>query len=255
MNKRRKGILLLILISCMLFIQFGLFHGALRDNENFNNYTYCIGKSNIKFINNQNLRENKYDINEFIQLICFIILYIIIMKIDEIKIKFIIENKHIKAEKLRKSLENHFVLYSQENLLNRIKEIISKMYEAFFSMDIVYVKDYFHTSTYEVYKSKIEWMKIRNENFSRSDIKLLKCKLVGLEHYNDISKDTVYFFMKLQLQKNINRDWRNINNNNNINKIFELWEFTIQENKWVLHKIIKINDFTDFMNIRIFSEK
>lgn len=255
MNKRKKDILLLILISCMLFIQFGLFYSAMRDNENFNNYGYCIGKSNIKFINNQSLRENNYNINEFIQLICFIILYIIIIKIDEIKIKFIILNKHIKAEKLRKSLENHFVLYSQENLINRIKEIVSKIRKAFLGMDIVYVKDYLHTSTYEVYKSKIEWMKIRNENFPKLDSKLLKCKLIGLEHYKDISKDTVYFFMKIQLQKNMNRDWCNINNNNSINKIFELWEFTIQENKWVLHKIIKINDFTDFMNIRTFSEK
>lgn len=250
MNKRKRYILLLILISCIFFTKCGTGCNIVRNKSSANLYMIYTGKSNIQFINNQNSSNNGWNSLAVVQLIGLITLYGIIVKVDDLKIGFTICLKNIKAKKLIRSLQKENILYSKENMDYRIRKIIPEIYKGFFSMDIKPVEEYINKNTYERYKLTIEWMKIRKENFLYPNSKILICKIVGVKHYNDSSKDTVYFYLKVNLRNDMKKyreDHRR--------RMLELWKFTVQDGKWVLRRIMEINDLDELMKIKSFLEK
>ena len=107
-------------------------------------------------------------------------------------------------------------------------------------------REYMDDDLYELFRQKIEWMKIGNKRNILKKIKLINLKPVSVIDDEDDSKDLIWFYIKgSMVDYTINTKTNEIiDGKNTILGIpfVEYWKFVRKDNKWVLSKILQSDE-------------
>ena len=178
---------------------------------------------------------------DLIEILIVPLFIILIWKKDTIICKTKISRKSKEAEKIIGRLKNVDISYSKEMLQNRVEKTYFKMQEAWTNINLEISKEYMSEDIYKLHNSKLAWMEIRNQRNVLKNIKLLSAKPVGLEHYEDNSKDFIWFYIHgSMIDYTIDEITTQVVDGNTRNSSFiEYWKFIKKNDSWVVDLIMQ----------------
>ncbi|KOR25739.1 Tim44-like domain-containing protein [Clostridium sp. L74] len=197
------------------------------------------------------------NVGDLIEILIVPLFIILIWKKDTIICKTKISRKSKEAEKIIGRLKNVDISYSKDMLQNRVEKTYFKMQEAWTSLNLEISKEYMSEDIYKLHNSKLAWMEIRNQRNVLKNIKLLNAKPVGLEHYEDNSKDFIWFCIHgAMIDYTIDEITTQVVDGNTRNRSFiEYWKFIKKNDSWVVDLIMQEDEVDIDRDFAIESEE
>lgn len=204
-----------------------------------------------------NYKSSESNVGDLIEILIVPLFIILIWKKDTIICKTKISRKSKEAEKIIGRLKNVDISYSKEMLQNRVEKTYFKMQEAWTNLNLKISKEYMSEDIYKLHNSKLAWMEIRNERNVLKNIKLLNAKPVGLEHYEDNSKDFIWFCIHgAMIDYTIDEITTQVVDGNTRNSSFiEYWKFIKKNDSWVVDLIMQEDEVDIDRDFAIESEE
>lgn len=161
--------------------------------------------------------------------------------------------KCVQSRKLVSELKRKNSIYSRKVLKKRVEETYFALQEAWSKMDYGNVKEYMSEDLYKTHTTKLGWLTIKNQKNILDRIKLLSVKPISVQHYLDISKDVVWFYIKGSMIDYIidNRTKEVVEGSTFPKSFVEYWKFIRVDDNWILDKICQIDEIIidrDFPN-------
>ena len=166
--------------------------------------------------------------------------------IGAIILYFKIIRSSINSRKYMRLISKNDVLWKYKNIEKQVIDTYYIVQNAWTNMDMKLAKEYMDDDLYELFRQKIEWMKIGNKRNILKKIKLINLKPVSVIDDEDDSKDLIWFYIKgSMVDYTINTKTNEIiDGKNTILGIpfVEYWKFVRKDNKWVLSKILQSDE-------------
>ncbi|EJO5348329.1 Tim44 domain-containing protein [Clostridium botulinum] len=249
MNKKKK-LIFIFLISILFIFKLSLSVSARSGGGGHSSggshsssgggYSSSIHRSGgTSFGGGYGSRESQ--IYNAIQILIVPLFIILIWKKQVMINKVKISRKSRDTEKVISRLEKIDNSYSKDMLEKRVQETYFKMQRAWTSFNLEISKEYMSEDIYELHKSKLAWMKMRDERNVLKNIKLISAKPVGVQHYKDNSKDIVWFCIQGEMiDYIINKKSKQVIDGRTVNSSFiEYWKFIKKNNSWVVDLIMQ----------------
>lgn len=129
-----------------------------------------------------------------------------------------------------------------------ISAIVNKSYiaiqTAWTNMDMTPAKQYMSDELYESFQTKLNWMSCRNEKNILENIQLIQALPVAVHDDCDDSRDYIWFYIKGKMVDYIidTNTQLKVSGSTAPASFVEYWQFTREENNWVLNKILQKNE-------------
>ncbi|AUM94345.1 TPA: Tim44 domain-containing protein [Clostridium botulinum] len=197
------------------------------------------------------------NVSHLIEILIVPLFIILIWKKDTIICRTKISRKSKEAEEVIRRLKKVDMSYSKDMLQNRVEKTYFKMQEAWTSLDLEISKEYMSEDIYKLHNSKLAWMEIRNQRNVLKNIKLLNAKPVGLEHYEDNSKDFIWFYIHgAMIDYTIDETTTQVVDGNTRNSSsVEYWKFIKKNDSWVVDLIMQEDEVDMDRDFVIVSEE
>lgn len=181
--------------------------------------------------------------NPLANIIGTVIIFTLIVR-KNISKRFSIVLNNRKARILLKILENKGYKWNYKEIDRRIEVVFFKIQEAWTNNDINIAKEYVSDKVYDLYNSKLQWMKVNNKRNILDKIKLLEAKPVGVVSFADKKDDFMWFYIKASLiDYTINEiSGQLIEGKTYRTRFDEYWKFKWNEHEWVLDEILQTGE-------------
>lgn len=153
-----------------------------------------------------------------------------------------------KAKKRSKQWMNYFAKsecnWNYREIQQQVKKAYFEVQECWRIQDASYAKDYMSEECYEIFRMKLEWIMVNNEEVVQQNVKLLSANPVFVHNDEGTTKDQIWYLIHGKMTGfYIDKDTRMLTRGNSKPEAFyEYWLFVYQNNKWVLDKIKQKNE-------------
>ncbi len=151
---------------------------------------------------------------------------IIMSKTNYIISWFKVTKKKKQCRRVLMDLSKYNFNWELDKINKDIKDTFYIMSKAWTNMDQDIAIEYSTKKLYENHKTKLEWMKIRNERNILKMEKLISAKVIGIETNNYENVDIIWVYIIGSMIDYIERDGRIVGGNKFISKPYvEYWKF------------------------------
>lgn len=157
-----------------------------------------------------------------------------------------------KTVKLMKQYEKLGINWDYKEIQTRIEKAYFEIQECWRRQDVEYASEYLSRELKESWNTKLEWMKIRNEEVIQHNVRLLSAMPVFVVDEEGTDKDQIWYLIHGSMTGYyINKHTKKVlRGNTKPESFYEYWLFIYEDGRWVLQEIKQ----KDEMDIRQFSE-
>lgn len=144
-----------------------------------------------------------------------------------------------KSIKLMKAYRKLGINWDYGEIQKHVEKAYFEIQESWKRYDPSYASDYLSEELAQIWKTKLEWMKIRGEEIVQKKVKLLSAIPVGVFDEDGEDNDRIWYLIHGKMIGYYrNRDTKELIRGNPRNEAFyEYWLFVRRNGRWVLHEI------------------
>lgn len=156
-----------------------------------------------------------------------------------------------KAKKARRNSRQAMAFFAQMGDNWNSKEIQCQVEEAYFQiqecqrrMDITYGAPYLSEEMQKEFDSKMQWMKVRNEEAVLKNVRLLSAMPVCAQDEPDEEQDVLWYLIHGKMIRYYidSASRRIVRGDTKPEAFFEYWKFVYRNKRWVLQEIRQQNE-------------
>ncbi len=155
--------------------------------------------------------------------------------------------------KILKQIDDSDSIWDKKQLFTRVSDVYYTVQQAWMQKDLDTLKDYLSDSLYENWKTKIEWMDLRNEKNILDRVKLKKADIVSVYDAKNDDHDMIWVCIEgSMIDYTLKLDTNEIKQGSKKNQTFiEYWKFIRKENKFYLDEVRQKDemDIDNFINL------
>lgn len=157
-----------------------------------------------------------------------------------------------KSLKLMKAYKKLGVNWDYKEIQKYVEDAYFVIQESWRRYDPDYAQGYLSETLIKEWKSKLAWIKIRNEEIVQKNVQLLSAVPVGVHDEVGEDHDQIWYLIhgKMIGYYRDKNTMRVVRGNPKTEAFYEYWLFVRENGRWVLHEIRQQNE----MDIREFSE-
>lgn len=158
------------------------------------------------------------------------------------RISVIINNR--KARTVLRRLRNEGYQWNYNEIEKRVEVIFFKVQEAWTNNDMSIAREFVSDKIYELYNSKLQWMRINNKRNVLDKIRLLESKPVGVVSFINEENDFIWFYVRASLIDYTMNEMNGqvVEGKTTRTRFDEYWKFIWGENGWVLDEILQTDE-------------
>ena len=125
-----------------------------------------------------------------------------------------------------------------------VKDSFIAIQTAWSNMDMSPASQYMSKELYGSFQTQLNWMSYRNQKNILENIQLIQALPVAVHDDCDNSRDYIWFYIKGNMVDYIidTNTQLKVSGNTSATSFVEYWQFTREENNWVLNKILQKNE-------------
>lgn len=172
-------------------------------------------------------------------IICILVIFILFRKVIIYNYRIMmasIRNKYILDELFNKDKK-----WNYKNISKQVIKTYNVVEKSWTDDDIGKAKDYMGKELYEVFNSRLKWMRVDNKKNILKKIKLLSVKPVVVKNFDDDKKDFIWFYIKGSMINYVIdiKNKERLSGSKKAKSFGEFWKFMKNEdNKWILMEIL-----------------
>lgn len=158
----------------------------------------------------------------------------------------------VKTVRLMKQYEKLGINWDYKEIQGRIEKAYFEIQECWRRQDVEYAGEYLSKELKESWNTKLEWMKIRDEEVIQRNVQLLSAMPVFVVDEEGTDKDQIWYLIHGRMTGYyINKYTKKVlRGNTQPEGFYEYWLFIYEDDRWVLQEIRQ----KDEMDITQFSE-
>ena len=149
-----------------------------------------------------------------------------------------------KAKRLMKQMKQGDSAWKYKNVSATVEESFYAIQNAWTNMDMSTASEYMAEDLLESFRTKLNWMKYKNQRNVLENIRLVKALPVAVHDDSDDSRDFVWFYIKGRMvDYTIDTNTRSVLEGSTATSSFvEYWQYVRNGDRWVLNKILQKNE-------------
>lgn len=196
--------------------------------------------------------ENVNPISGAITMIVMTTSMIIIQRTNNILCNVRVIRKQKECNRVLKELCVNDFNYELDKINKDIESTFYIMQKAWTEMNQDIAIGYSTDKLYNNHKTKLEWMKVRNERNVLKKVKLLSIRVFGIEIDKVENRKVIWVAIKGSMIDYIEKDTEIIEGNKNISAPFiEYWKFNNVNDRWILDEIKQSGNISELEEIGI----
>ena len=131
--------------------------------------------------------------------------------------------------------------WKYKDIISTVNDSFIAIQNAWSNMDMSSASQYMSTDLYDKFQVKLNWMAYRNEKNILKNIQLLQALPVAVHDDSDNARDYIWFYIKGKMTDYTidTTTQRKISGNTSPAAFVEYWQFTRNEDTWVLNEILQ----------------